>query len=441
LKALYQRDLMGCPPESLRDYCRQHGPAEAAEFAEELVSGCIEQQDTLDRIIGQTAENWQMDRMAAIDRNILRIAAWELLFADFTPPKVAINEAIELAKRYSTESSPTFVNGLLDRIYNEHVAKCNPAESSPQDGPRKAPDASSGCGRNSTSEAMRRFDLHVHSAASDGTFAPAELAGLAVRAGLAGFALTDHDSIEGVHEAEKACQEAGLELIPGVELTAYTPAASGEIEVHLLGLFVDPEAEGLRQVLVELREERVRRIEIMSRKLRQVGVQIESEDVLKRSLGGSVGRVHLAAELVRQGICRDANEAFDKYIGFGRPGYVPKRRMSPAEAIELVRAAGGCAVLAHPVFIKDSASLIRRLAEEGLVGLEVHYPLHNARQEKELLELARALNLVPAGGSDFHGGPRPDIHVGHEAVSGLEVERLRMRAPSKDDLIRQHGGA
>ena len=404
--------------------------AEIIDFAVQIVKGCIEHQDAIDGAIRETAENWRLERMAIIDRNILRIGACELMFMDEIPPKVSINEAIELAKQYSTANSPTFVNGVLDKIYSRSgKRKDNATGQSPEE-------AAQGAVRQGYPlEALRpdpelRADLHVHSTASDGSVVPQALAQLAARAGLSAFALTDHDSVEGLPAAETAAQGRGVVLVPGVELTAYADigGTGEETELHLLGLFIDPEHTGLRRKLEEFREVRVLRIEQMSRKLRELGFDIQSEEVLKRSLGGAVGRTHIAREMVEQGICRHVGEAFGRFLSPGGPAYVPKQRMTPAQAIELIKSTGGCAVLAHPGLLDGSEDVIRSLVSEGLDGVEVHYPMHTMRQERDFLELARQLDLGVAGGSDFHGDVKPNVEIGREFVSFVELERLGRKA-------------
>jgi predicted metal-dependent phosphoesterase TrpH len=281
---------------------------------------------------------------------------------------------------------------------------------------------------------MARADLHVHSTASDGSVEPADLPALAVKAGLAAMALTDHDSVEGVEAASRAAAAAGIELVPGVELTGYAPPHSGdaEMEVHITGLFVDMGSPVLLEKLRHLRAVRVERIKQMVEKLRTLGIEVEAAAVIGRSRGGAVGRVHLAEELVARGYCRSVAEAFDLYLGNRGPAYVPKERMTPLEAIALVHEAGGCAVLCHPGLLEDLDSYVEELAKSGLDAVEVHYPLHSPEDERRCMEIAGRLGLVVAGGSDFHGVAKPDVHIGQEAVSYIELEELRRRAGRRE---------
>ena len=431
LKALYQYDLLGeGSREDVLEFCAQGAGPPVAELALELVEACIQHQQTLDEVIRQTAENWELERMATSDRNILRLGVCELLFRQQTPPKVAINEAIELAKRYSTEKSSTFVNGVLDRIYNTRVVGRPAPEDAVPDDPPEMGATSRVPAVAQEAEPHARADLHVHSTASDGSVDPGDLAALAARAGLMALALTDHDSVEGVAAAREAAEAVGIELVPGVELTAYAPSrsAEGDVEIHIAGLFVDAAGEALRGRLRELRAARVERIKTMAARLQELGMDVDSAQVLRRARGAAVGRMHMAQEMVERGFCKDLREAFNRYIGAGCPAYVPKEKLTPLQAIDLVKAAGGCSVLCHPGLTEGIEHYMAEFVERGLDGLEVHCPMHTTLQEKDLLEMARRFGLLVSGGSDFHGAAKPDIHVGQEAVSFVDLEQLRRRA-------------
>ncbi len=410
LQVLYQRDLVADRgPDEFRVFCQENAGDDVVELAMDFVTGCAQEQATLDRVIRETAENWDLSRMATSDRNILRLGVYELLFRQETPPKVAINEAIELAKRFSTENSPTFVNGVLDKIYNTRVVQ------------RIEPDA------------CARADLHVHSTASDGSYAPEELPGLAAKAGLAAMALTDHDSVEGVTAARAVSRAAGVLVVPGVELTAYASGGEGgrEIEMHIVGLFVNADEPGLRERLAELRAAREERVRAMASRLAELGLTVDAEAILAHGARRAVGRAHMAQELVRAGHCSGVREAFDRYLAPGQPAYVPKVKITPAEAIEMIHRAGGCSVLCHPGLIAGVGAWVAELASAGLEGLEVHSPAHSAQDERDLLELARRHGLSVAGGSDFHGEVKPDVSIGQEAVSFVELSGLQHRASAR----------
>lgn len=422
LKALYQCDVMSHgDADTAEKFCRSHAHEEPLEFAVSLARGCMSYQGELDELISKTSENWDLPRMPVIDRNILRLGTHELLHCSDTPPRVAMNEAIELAKVYGTQSSAQFVNGVLDRIYTllrERSSDDEGAESSTRS--EEAP---------TKDDAEIKADLHLHSTASDGSVKPADLPELARRRGVDIIALSDHDSLQGVEAAQEAARKIDMELIAGVELTAYAPAeeSDSDVEIHVLGLFVDPEAEELTNELQKLREIRVERVREITRKLQNEGCDVEAQDILDRAVDGSVGRAHVAEELVSLGICDNLREVFNKYIGIDKPAYVPKKEFTPAQAMELIHKAGGVSVFAHPGVGRESPRLIREMAAEGLDGIEVHYPTHSARQEKQFMELAEELDLAVSGGSDFHGESKPEIDIGEETVSMVEVRDLRNR--------------
>ena len=436
LKALYQGDLTGrLPADGLEELAEREDAQDTLAFARELTDGCAANRDAVDKVIQDTAENWRLDRMPFIDRNILRLAAYELLFRHDTPPKVAINEAIELAKKYSTENSGIFVNGVLDKIYSLYGDR-NRVEGA---------DAPAVEDRRSTVEnALRllvgadqaRADLHAHSTASDGSFTPQEVVRLAAQAGLSALALTDHDTVEGIRDAAPTAEEAGVRLIPGVELTAYSSNVHDgrEMEVHVLGLFVDCEDAEFLAELERLRHIRVARIEQIAQKLSGLGLHLEADQILERARGGSVGRLHVARQMVRQSLCTGIKEAFDRYIGEGRPAYVSKERLTPAQAIQLIHSAGGCAVLAHPGCLMGADDLMEQLTQGGLDGVEVDYPGHSDGQRRHWKETADRFGLAASGGSDFHGDVKPETVIGLESVSLQQVCELLDRAQKHRSL-------
>jgi predicted metal-dependent phosphoesterase TrpH len=195
-----------------------------------------------------------------------------------------------------------------------------------------------------------------------------------------------------------------------------------------VGLFVDCLSPDLLARLRSLRRGRVERLEKMARALADLGMPVDTEAVLARSDGGAVGRVHVAQEMVSRGYCADVRQAFDLHIGEGCPAYVRREKMTPEEAIELIHAAGGCAVLSHPGFCESVEDLIGPLVAGGLDGLEVHCPTHSAEDEKRFMDMAQEHGLVIAGGSDFHGEAKPDVRIGQEVVTGVELDQFRRRA-------------
>lgn len=271
-------------------------------------------------------------------------------------------------------------------------------------------------------------DLHSHTTASDGTLSPAELVGRARVAGLAFLGITDHDTVDGLPEAAAAARREGIGVVPGVELST---DATGR-EVHILGYYCRAEAGPLADLLAEMRAARRRRVEQIVERLRGAGVPVVMERVVALAGAGSAGRPHVARALVEQGLVRDVKDAFERYLGRGRPGYVPRRKLHPAEAVRRVRAAGGVPVLAHPGLMGDDVTLGELLAA-GLQGIEVHYPEHRPRQVRKYARLAREYALIATGGSDFHGVGERRSDVATVTVSDAVVEQLR-------EAARRNGG-
>lgn len=244
---------------------------------------------------------------------------------------------------------------------------------------------------------VQHIDLHLHSTASDGTSTPEAVVLAGRAAGLMALALTDHDTVDGIPEAQGAAAGAGLELVPGVELSAY----DGADEIHVLGLHL-VELDALREALGVFRSSRRERAEGIVRLLNGLGVRITFDDVLAVAKEAAIGRPHIARAMVGNGWAMDLRDAFDRYLGAGRPAYLDKRRITIPEAIELVHRSGGIAVLAHPG--PDAThDRVERLAAMGLDGVEVIHPSHSADDRARLLSLTKHLNLVPSGGSDSHG--------------------------------------
>lgn len=274
----------------------------------------------------------------------------------------------------------------------------------------------------------RRVDLHAHTVVSDGTLAPADLVALARRTGLAALAVTDHDHLGGVAEAREAGARLGVEVVAGVELSV--AHASGD--VHLLGYLVDEQDAALLGRLERLRDARAQRAVRIVERLQAAGVPVTLADLAQEAplQGGAVGRPHVARALVRRGHAASIQDAFDRYLADGRPGAVPKEKLSARDAIALVRGAGGVAVLAHPVTLPEAARepLLRELAALGLGGVEVDYPKHDDALRARLRGLAEELGLVATGGSDYHGANKPDVALGMVDVDYAVLDALRRRA-------------
>lgn len=271
-------------------------------------------------------------------------------------------------------------------------------------------------------------DLHSHTVFSDGLTTPAQNARLASAAGLAGLAITDHDTVEHFDAAQAACHEEGLEWVPGLELSCERDGFS----VHLLALWVDPGDHALTTELARLRGERERRIKAMIGHLAEAGIVIAFEDVVARAGGAPLGRPHLAAALVASGTVADHDEAFAQWLGDGAAAYEPKRALTPERGVALIRQAGGVAVLAHPGLSDRAAvdlQLLEALAAAGLAGVEADHPGHEFDEVTRWTAAARERGLVVTGGSDFHGTPG-GVHVGACSTSLRSFEALTARRPS-----------
>jgi 3',5'-nucleoside bisphosphate phosphatase len=265
-------------------------------------------------------------------------------------------------------------------------------------------------------------DLHLHSTASDGAQPPSAVVRAGAAAGLVALALTDHDTCAGVPDALREGQSLGIEVIAGVELSVYQEGR----EAHLLGLHLE-HVEELERRLEVFRNARRARAEEMVARLNAIGVRISFADVLAASAGAAIGRPHVAKALVDNGWARDFRDAFDRYLGNGRPAYLDKRLLSPAEAIAMVHACGGITVLAHPG-PDGTRERLAPLVTAGLDGLEVLHPSHNGEDRARLLALATHFELVPSGGSDSHGAPDGTRQIGAVHVPAAWVERQRARA-------------
>jgi 3',5'-nucleoside bisphosphate phosphatase len=241
-------------------------------------------------------------------------------------------------------------------------------------------------------------DLHAHSTASDGARRPADVIREAKRVGLAAVALTDHDTLDGIPEALATGAEVGVRVVSGVELSA----VEGDSETHILGLHLS-DTRDMEQRLVELREMRRSRAERIVTRLNDLGVRIEFAAVLEQAAGGAIGRPHVARAMIAEGWAVDFRDAFERYLGNGRPAYVSKDRLAIGDAIQLIHRAGGLAILAHPAQT-GTRERIAAFAAQGIDGVEVRHPSHSTEDMNRLLALVEHFSLVPSGGSDWHGG-------------------------------------
>jgi 3',5'-nucleoside bisphosphate phosphatase len=249
------------------------------------------------------------------------------------------------------------------------------------------------------------IDMHTHSTASDGLHSPSELVGLAHQAGLTMIALTDHDTTNGLAEAQAAGATLGVAVIPGIEINTYLPQGRGE--AHVLGYYLDTANSDLQAFLRFLRETREKRGERMVALLREQGYDITWERV-RELAHGTVGRPHVAMALMEKGYADSISDAFNRYINPGCPAYVPRFKMVPEDAVRMLRSVRGVPVLAHPMRLYGlEDDLLPRLMEAGLLGLECYYGPYDEPTVEHLLALAEQHGLVATGGSDYHG---PGVH-------------------------------
>ena len=262
---------------------------------------------------------------------------------------------------------------------------------------------------------MGWVDLHLHTTASDGVLTPSGIVHYAKERELEAIAVTDHDTINGNGEALDEGEKLGIEVIPGVEISAQFDLGS----MHILGYFIDIGNRTLNEKLSLLQETRAQRNPRMVQKLRDLGLEITYDEVQHASGGGQVGRPHFAQVLLQKGYVNAVQEAFDRYLGKGAPAYVDKFRLNPKEAMRLIREAGGIPVLAHPFTLhipppNQLNALLNELIELGLMGIEVYYPEHTEDQISLYESLAERLGLLVTGGSDYHGieADKADIGLG-----------------------------
>jgi predicted metal-dependent phosphoesterase TrpH len=283
-------------------------------------------------------------------------------------------------------------------------------------------------------------DLHTHTTRSDGTLSPAALVRLAGQSGLRALALTDHDTVTGIGEASQAAVELGVELIPGVELSIRErdPNGGEVVDNHLLGLLIEPTAPDFGALLDELQAGRRAMAHATLARLAELGLPLDPRRVEELAAGAAITRPHIARALVEAGYVANERQAFERYLGNGKLGLPERPTPTPAEAIAAVRAAGGVAALAHPVFARDAGSAERlasiprqldRLQALGLRAVECDYPDATAAIAEKLTAWARERGLLITGGSDFHGpGKTPYAPLGQCAVDDRVVDELRAAA-------------
>ena len=282
---------------------------------------------------------------------------------------------------------------------------------------------------------MKRVDLHMHTTFSDGSYTPDELIRYAKEKNLDVVAVTDHDTVTSHAECKQAAAKYGIELIPGIEISCQFEPGT----LHILGYFLDPSDSKLAKRLEELQKARAERNPMIIDRLNRMGLKITLEEVIAKSGGDQVGRPHFAQVLIEKGYVRNNDEAFKKYLGKGASAYIDKRRFSAKDGIDMIREAGGVAVVAHPKQLKVSdRSRLKELFTEwkslGLGGIEAYSSCQDKKEQKFWHELADEMDLVATGGSDFHGKNKPDVDLGwmgNDVTIGYDVvERMKHEAGS-----------
>lgn len=257
----------------------------------------------------------------------------------------------------------------------------------------------------------KTIDLHTHTTASDGSMTPTELVEHAAKSGLSAIAVSDHDCTDGIDEALDAGKRFGIEIIPAIELSVQSAT-----ETHILGYYIDHKNKFLLDKLEEVREIRRKRNREVCDKLNELGMSVSLEEVAKTATGRLFGSTHFAAVLIKKGYVSSMREAFEMYLGHGKPAHSDIQCLSPEDAVKLIKVAGGRSFLAHPHLIKidDTAlkELIRQLKAFGLDGIEGYYTDYTPEMQEKFIGLAKEFDLMISGGTDYHGIHKPHITIG-----------------------------
>ncbi|HET8723293.1 MAG TPA: PHP domain-containing protein [Anaeromyxobacteraceae bacterium] len=270
------------------------------------------------------------------------------------------------------------------------------------------------------------IDLHTHSTASDGQYRPVDVARMVAEAGTQAWALTDHDTVAGLEAADRAARDLNVRFVPGIELSALLD----EREVHVLGHFIDPAHPRLREFEDLLAEHRRTRVQKIVRLLAAQGVTVTEDAIVACSGGKTIGRPHVARALLEAGAVSSVKEAFDRWLGEGRPAYVGRFRLTAEDAVTMIRKAGGTATLAHPGVSRVNPRELSRLRQLGFDGVEAGHPDHPGEQAARYREEAAAAGLVCTAGSDFHGEVvAPDRYLGTSRMAAADLDRLEARRP------------
>lgn len=270
------------------------------------------------------------------------------------------------------------------------------------------------------------IDLHMHTIYSDGRYTPTAAVDYAAEKKLAAIAITDHDSFDGIPEARKRADEHGIELISGIELSC----THEESDIHMLAYFVDPHHHPLADKVKFYQEERLKRGAMIVQKLNEIGIDLRLDTVKAMAGTGVVGRVHVADALLKEEFVHTFDEAFNRYLGYHAPAYVPKTFFDPTEAMTLVHEAGGIVVMAHPGTVRRDDA-IPYLVEIGMDGIEVYHSKHTSTQVRHYKSIAEKHKLLISGGSDWHGRSDPRADLGNQKVPYIVLSRMKEHLASR----------
>lgn len=275
-------------------------------------------------------------------------------------------------------------------------------------------------------------DLHIHTCCSDGVFTPSEAVAYASKVGLSAISITDHDTVDGVQEALEAGKKYGVEVIPGIELSAELDNVA-KTEMHILGYYVNHKSKSFNEALSIFKKARQKRAKDIFEALKALGIELEPDGLVENTGGKNIGRLHFAKALVEKKCVSCVSEAFQKFLGLDKPAYFPKHYISPKDAINLILKAGGIPVLAHPYYGHYSnKNIFKGLINDGLMGIEAWHKSHPANVVKKFLNIAEELNLVATGGSDCHGAYGNEtplmgkIKVPYSVIEALEEKKKQL---------------
>lgn len=269
-------------------------------------------------------------------------------------------------------------------------------------------------------------DLHIHTTFSDGSYKPEEIVDMAEQNNFKTIAISDHDTLDGINPAIDHARNKDLEIIPGIEFSTF----EGKAEIHILGYFIDHEDDFLRKKVKKIFDSRKIRAQKMVELLNKQSIDITFDEVKNMAGDDYIGRPHIAKLMIKKGYINEMKDAFtDQYIGNDGKAYVEKYKLSPVEAIDLILKTGGIPVLAHPVFINHGEPMdkqdIKKLKDNGLLGLEVYHSKHNEKTIGYYKNIAQELNLLITGGSDFHGENSPGVNLGDIRLSNKHIDKLK----------------